>query len=693
MKPSRDRQGAVDSFFEFSLLGLVASGYLAVAGSGCLDTVTAILAGAALVLRALLVAGVLRLRITDRMVAAATIVYVAFFPLDYFLLSREFLPATVHLVFFVCIAKVLTAKTRRDYLLVKVIAFLELLAASVLSSNLNFFLFLALFLLFGVATFASSEIRRPARRDMAVARGGMRRFGWRLTALTLVIAAGILTMTGGLFFLLPRTARAAFRHLVSERYHLPGFSNEVVLGQIGEIKQLNTPVMRVRIYGAARERPLKWRGAALSQFDGKRWYNPRGPVQALKVEHGVLRLADDWQRWQSGVRVNYEVQLKDIGADALFFAGVPEFVAIPVPTVQRTPTDSFRLGYGTAEGVRYGAYSLLESDGGPPAPPLAEQVRNEYLLLPDIDRRIIALAREVTAGLQSETDRAAAIETYLKRNYAYTLELPAQAPADPLADFLFARRKGHCEYFASAMAVMLRAVWVPARVATGFQSGVLNPVTGWRLIRASDAHSWVEAFLPGAGWQTYDPTPPDPSPAAPSLLSRLGLYVDAAETFWQEWVLDYDLERQMVLAYRMEESSRKLRLPRVDRLMGWWRQARGEAAAWTRLHAGRLAVLLAASVLLALFGPKLWRWLRVRQRVNRLRRGRIEVSDATLLYRRMLRLLKARGIEKPAWLTPIEFVQLLPPSETAALAHELTAAYNELRFGGKLESAARMRSL
>src|SRR5438067_7353869 len=99
------------------------------------------------------------------------------------------------------------------------------------------------------------------------------------------------------------------------------------------------------------------------------------------------------------------------------------------------------------------------------------------------------------------------IQRHLKRDFSYTLELPSHEVPDPLANFLFVRRKGHCEYFASAMAVMLRTRGIPSRVVTGFQSGVMNPVNGWLILRASDAHSWVEAWVDGWGWMTFDPTP------------------------------------------------------------------------------------------------------------------------------------------------------------------------------------------
>src|ERR1700675_238764 len=259
----------VDRFFQFSLLGLLASGYLAVVGSGYLDVPTMAITAAALLLRGLITAGALRLDFPPGVVTAATLAYIGFYPIDYFYISGAFIPCTVHLVFFVAVVKILTAKTNRDYLLLRVIAYLELLAACVLSTSLNFFVFLLLFLVLGVATFTSSEMRDSGFKQPGTRISG-RALSIRLTAVTLLVSAGILVITAGLFFFLPRTARAAFQHLVSHRYHLAGFSNRVILGEIGEIKKENTPVMHVRM-----DRPedrglaLKWRGAALARFDGR----------------------------------------------------------------------------------------------------------------------------------------------------------------------------------------------------------------------------------------------------------------------------------------------------------------------------------------------------------------------------------------------------------------------------------------
>lgn len=682
----------VERFFEFSLLGLLASGYFAVVGSGFLDIPTVVVAGLGLVLRGLLVAGVLRFEFSARLVAVLTLVYIAFYPFDYLFISKEFLQATVHLVFFLAVIKVLTANTPRDYVYVKVIAFMELLAACILSANVNFFVFLTLFVLFAIATLTSSEIRTSTLKRKAVARGATRAFAWRLTGLTVSLFLGIIVLTGGLFFLLPRTARAAFQHLVPQRYHLlAGFSNEVVLGQIGEVKQQDTPVMHVRTNPSG-PMPvgLKWRGIALSEFDGKRWYNVSTPGEFLRVEHGWLRLANVLQR---GHRLLYEVQLKDIASSTLFFAGIPEAIQINTPLLVRSAADSYRVSLGTSDGLIYFVSSFVE-DGRPNERPLVEpllpSVRESYLRLPEIDPRVRELAARMTEGKVMPEEQAYAIESHLRRDYSYTLELPKKEVPDPLAHFLFTRKKGHCEYFASAMAVMLRTIGIPSRVVTGFQSGVFNPITGWQLVRASDAHSWVEAYLPREGWTTFDPTPPDPNGGSNSVWARISLYFDAADVFWQEWVLSYDLDRQLALAGKMEESSRNMRVNWLDGLGGWLRGYGRRAARSFEAH-WLLAIPIVVFVWIVYrYGSHWQRWWAQRRRVRKVQRGEADASDATVLYQRMLNLLARRGVEKPAWLTPWEFARVLPPSEFSPVVEDLTVAYNDLRFGGRRDAAPKM---
>jgi len=620
-----------------------------------------------------------------------TLAYVGFFPLDYLFLSRAFIQSTVHLVFFLAVIQILTSRTNRDYFFMAAIAFLELLAAAILSTNSNFFLFLALYLLFAMAAFTSAEIRRSMQKRLTVARSGLRRFHPRLAALTAIITVGILGLTAGLFFMLPRTADAALRRLVSKRFYLPGFSNQFTLGEIGEIKTTSRPVMHVQFSDAQPTRDLKWRGATLSDFNGRAWFEPTNdPRWIPAVAKGVFQLADDQLRRRLGRSVHYRISLSGIDSDVLFFAGKPEIVYLKQLTIMARDDGSYRLGHPPAEGFFYDVYGWLGDTGAEDF--LGTRERRQYLSLPRLDPRIAELAHSVVRRLDNDRDRAIAVAQYLRRSYGYTLELPSHEVADPLAYFLFTRRKGHCEYFASAMAVMLRTLGIPSRIVTGFQNGIFNPLTELYVIRASDAHSWVEAWLPGRGWTTFDPTPPDPSHGPNALLVKLELYADAVETFWQEWVLSYDLGHQATLADRMEQASRRVSLRWLDRLFDMgdnWSLARS----WL-VHTGLWWLLaLACGVVGAWMAPKLWRVWRTRLGVWRLRRGQVNVADATLLYRRMLKLMKRRGYEKPAWFTPYEFACSLPPSEMGMLVVQFTSAYNALRFGGQADAAVRLSAL
>ena len=145
---------------------------------------------------------------------------------------------------------------------------------------------------------------------------------------------------------------------------------------------------------------------------------------------------------------------------------------------------------------------------------------------------------------------------YLATSYGYTLQLPAVTPKDPVASFLFERKSGHCEYFASSMVIMLRALGIPSRIVNGFRGGEYNHVTGSYIVRARDAHSWVEAYFQGYGWYTFDPTPS--SASGSGSWNRVYLYVDAMREFWHDWVVNYDTRHQNVLSVGPQEGWRQL---------------------------------------------------------------------------------------------------------------------------------------
>jgi protein-glutamine gamma-glutamyltransferase len=359
-----------------------------------------------------------------------------------------------------------------------------------------------------------------------------------------------------------------------------------------------------------------------------------------------------------------------------------------------TPEGSLRVLAGSSI---YGADSMRYEVSAHSGPPLASLLtgaeRSRYLELPLLDIRIYTLARQ-WSGEGAPIDRALRIQQHLRKDFKYALDGPEKPVRDPLSDFLFVRKEGYCEYFASAMAVMLRAQGIPSRVATGFQSGYFNDVSGLYVVRASDAHAWVEAWIDGAPgdstggrWVTFDPTPPAAATRA-GLLSRLNMYLDAADHAWQEWVVSYDLTHQVAMAARFEAALRNLNRPNPASNSDWMVRVANSAKTW---GTAILAVILFA-VALMFFGPRYWREWRGRVRLRQIIRSGGSPSDAGILYERMLDVLARRGFQKPPWFTPIEFARHLPVEENAQVV-EFTEVYNSVRFGGDRSATSRLAEL
>ena len=463
----------------------------------------------------------MRLNLSERTATIAALAYAALFPIDYFLLSHEFLPATVHLVFFLAVVKILTASTNRDNLYIAVIAFLELLAAAILSINFNFFLVPGA--VSAVRHRGAHQRRNPPLHAKAptTARAGLKHFHSRLALLAAWIALGILTLTAGMFFLLPRTADAALSTLTSHHIHVPGYSDRVTLGEIGEFK------ISSRRRHAHRHLPQPADGLGqMARRRAHRFRRPRLVAAGLdSADRGAV--AESAGTSRSALTPGRTAQLsrgihRPGIANAVLrrHAGERRRICRKAPGRTRDRS-AFACGQPQPSGFRYDASACSKSRRKPPRRPIRRRFwswrhRERVPATPVLDPRIPLLAQSMTAGADTDLARARAMEQRLAHRITATpWNFRSGKSADPLANFLFTRRKGHCEYFASAMAVMLRTVGIPSRLVTGFQKRRLQSHHGLWVVRASDAHSWVEAWIPGRGWSTFDPTPPDLSAHPP----------------------------------------------------------------------------------------------------------------------------------------------------------------------------------
>src|SRR5690606_22123117 len=168
----------------------------------------------------------------------------------------------------------------------------------------------------------------------------------------------------------------------------------------------------------------------------------------------------------------------------------------------------------------------------------------------DLSPRVRDLAGELTRGKESPLDIAKSLEKQLRTRYKYDLGSPSGGAKDPLDHFLFESKRGHCEFYSTAMAIMLRVRGVPARNVTGFVGGSWNSFGQFYAVRQGDAHSWVEAYLPERGWIRFDPTPPsnaEPQATADGLVGMMREIIEAASRSWQQNVEGYDMNKQLGL--------------------------------------------------------------------------------------------------------------------------------------------------
>ena len=711
---------AINKYFELSLYLLVWMGFGALASTGGLGLPAMLLAGAALALRGYLQAERRRIVISERWTTPLTIAYFAFYGVDYFLLSRSFLTATVHLVLFAVVVRSFSLRRDRDYTMLAILAFLMVLASAVLTVDSVFLLFFAGFMLMAVATFILMEMRRSGRAARFQARHSNdaqehRHLAFSLARVTPALMLMILVGAAAVFFLLPRMSAGYLGGYSFGTDFSTGFSDHVQLGRIGQIQQSNAVVMHIQIDGDPRGRyALHWRGVALANFDGRDWSSPREPYGSLPRDsyggfpvplfsQGVAQATlarTQAVPGRSNQLIHYRVLMEPIGTNVFFLAPWARRVSGAYREVQ---IDGGGAVYDH-DGAR--AVSLYEADSdiSTPSPEQLRQVADylpqfasTYLQTPPgLDPRIPRLAAQISGSASNRYDKAVALESYLRTHYGYTLQLPASQVADPLANFLFERKQGHCEYFASSMAVMLRTLRIPARVVNGFISDEFNDVTGNYVVRARNAHAWVEAYFPGYGWITFDPTP-DSATGSPQGWGRVMLYLDAASSFWREWVISYDSSHQSVLGQSVLTGTRSS----MDRVRMWARLRYARMLHWARKSQqsaerapGSWLGGSAAVVLLLLGLANAGRIARmIRSRRLQAHPERSPDQAAAMWYERMARHLARRGVRKSATQTAQEFVRVIADERLRTHVGRFTDAYESARFGNSADDALRLPEL
>jgi hypothetical protein len=725
-----------ERFFRLSLFFLLLVSVSTLATTGKLDVFSSALAIAAMFYKGARLWASKPAELTPRNATFLVIGYLLFFPLDVLWLSRAFvanspnpplfaaLIGVVHFLLFVMLIRFYSATTDRDALFLAMLSFAAMLAAAVLTVDTAFLLFFFLYLLFAVATFVGMELRRAARGVISpVADSAQPRRERRLTrALSLAsisVAIGAILFGGALFFIFPRVSAGYLGRTSLNPPLGTGFSDDVELGQIGELKQNSEVMMRIETGHPVGYSRLRWRGIALSNFDGRRWTSPEHIINTLSASpDGWIYVGGANRRTEAGIPgMLYTAVLEPMATDVIFVPGAPmtlrgnfsgqannNFGPIRNNYLFRDGTGSIFNPFHNYSAIRYAGFSQLPDIDVPKLNAAPQEypkdIADTYLQLPPLDERIPQLALQVTAGATTAYDKAHLIETFLRSGrFKYTLVITGKPGDDPLARFLFESRAGHCEYFASSMAVMLRTLGVPTREVNGFLPGEYNELGGDYVVRASDAHSWVEVFFPGSGWIVFDPTPDAPE-GSMGFLSRMQKYADWMELTWEDWVISYDFAHQVTLAQTLQRGSRNWTESGRD----WFerKQDRGKEwfKSWQFEHAS-LRYLLPIGLVLLLVVLRFDLFSRVLRRAGLILRMKWQASSAanpelaSRLYFELLRLLEKSGFARRESQTPLEFAAALQP-KAAALSpavREFTKIYAHARFGGAPCDTSRLRAL
>ncbi|MBK9031366.1 MAG: DUF3488 domain-containing protein [Myxococcales bacterium] len=621
------------------------------------------------------------------------------------------------------VARASTRRAARDWQQLYLLAFLMLVAGSVLNGELGYAVCFFGFVITGTWALILFHLRREMEDNFllrhadprASQRVEIRRIlesrrivDRRFLVGTGLTSVGFFLVAIALFLSIPRVGTGFFFRGKGGT-HMVGFSDGVKLGGHGRLKSDSTIVMRAQVSDPAlrgRNAPyVYWRGVVFDHYGRGEWTRTRtAPATASWTERlpgnrerrylqvpGVNLSTENAMTVARADAVQQDIWLDPIGADVLFAASTPLAFEVTPPTAGgRGPlerNDEIRLRHDGP--LHYRAWSVLD----PPiaaalratysSAPGSDPARDPYRQLPDeITPATRAKAAEITAGATNDYDKAVRLRDWLQTNLRYSLDLRDPGQREPIDFFLFERKAGHCEYFASAFAIMGRAVGLRTRSVNGFLGGEWNEYDGYIAVRAGDAHSWTEVYFEGHGWVTFDATPTGEADrlgrGSSAWSAKLRRWFDTLRFQWSKWVIDYDLTQQLSLFRSLGK-----------KFSGGARSISSAGKAIERFARRWAALLIALAVVIGVG----WYWRRTRGRrpapadVVRARRERSELGR---LYERAARRLAPR----PPATTPRELARQLRDRGAAGAPEleELTEIYYAGQWGGAVDDDALARA-
>lgn len=612
------------------------------------------------------------------------------------------------LVLLLTVIKLLQKKSERDWLFLYLMSFFEVLLSAGISISPLFFASVILYLLVTLCAVIVFEIRKTSQNlqkkitETKINQASKKiivekNLIFRLSSMAIILLILMTIVAMPLFFTFPRVGGAGLGNNQSGLSGITGFSDSVRLGEIGRLKQSDEIVLRARVENLRQNNfnIARWRGVALDKFDNRNWSKLNDARTIVTKENGGFINAKTSS--QENI-VTQTIYLEPLDSTVIF--AFPKLLGVDgngVQNVVKDKNDGFyfmrssfdRLIYKTYSDTNLPSTERLQADNAE----YSEEIKKRYLQIPEnFNEKIGEFSAQLTQNQKSRYDKAKAVEKYLQNNLGYTLDLRVNSD-DPLADFLFNVREGHCEYFASAMAMMLRTQGIATRIVNGFQQGEFNEAAGVFVVKQKDAHSWVEVYFPSENvWVPFDPTPfagqTNPTNYA-GTFGSVTKYLEAIETFWIQYFVAFDNQEQRSLFSSVKSGFQDYQTKSAvwlnqfqEKISDWWREVRGDKGTQTSLK----AILYGIGYLFGfIFGIILFIWIFRKFLKSKFLRNifawlkRENESTIVEFYERMQKALAQKGFERLPHQTPLEFA-----FETKMpVAVKITEKYNQVRFGEK----------
>jgi transglutaminase-like putative cysteine protease len=601
--------------------------------------------------------------------------------------------AAVRFVVLLLLHRLWNRKSLRDEALLLLLSLLLLCGAAALSAEFVFGLAFVAFAVAGTWALALLHLRGEIESGRSL-HGSYALLGSRrLATPRLLLALALLSLAGLLgsalvFFAFPRVTIGTFRRVAAGR-SIAGLSDRIELGGKGAILDDPRVVLRVRLQPALeRDLDFHWRARALDVWTGRGWRS-RGGGEGLR--RGVPPNPTLLPGRPEMLHASIEALSGFTDGVVLTPPGTVLSVTFPRPLSARPAAvprvyhegGSRNLSYAPSEAGDL-LYTVTVDRRAPPLSQLMgrgkdypPEVQIDLALPPALDPRLRELSGQLTRSLDP-AEAAVRVESWLSTSLRYTREL-APGGDDPVADFVFTRREGHCELFASAMVLMLRQAGIPARAVSGYYGGKWTGA-GYHAVRAGDAHSWVEVYFPGIGFVPFDPTPSAERGSRPdNAWARLVLAWDAVAARWRSTIVDYDLLQQgrllRSIASTLQDAARRFSGKASHGTM---------QIPWARL--GALAALSLALVVAVRFA---------RRRTASARALAADQRRAAEMWRKARGRLVRAGVALAPGATPREAARRsapLGPAAQAAAIH-LVSRYLQARWGGTPLPAHEARAL